>query len=376
MPRSRSEQPGYQYHTRGQAKVKLGPKVFYLGKHGTPESYARYYSLLAEYNANGKVPPSKDVEPEEPVHMSQEVILVKHISADFRARKLPFQEANAANHCKYKNLCQLLDDRHGDEPASEFGPLKLEALRDLMVSKGIGKNPKPNSRKYANAQIKKVIEIITHGVARQLIEPDRIVALQALAPLKRGQARENPKRTGVPVEVIRSTIPFLTTTSAAMVRLQLATAMRPSEIFRMTPAMIDRSGPVWFYRPDDHKTEHHGKTKAVPILGEALEALSPYLFGDADELCFMTTKGTPWDKDSYRIAVVRAARKAKVQHWTPYQIRHESLQAVRDAAGPEAAQAIAGHSRMDTTETYAKASEAKAIEGAMVAPTLREHADG
>jgi integrase len=153
-----------------------------------------------------------------------------------------------------------------------------------------------------------------------------------------------------------------------MVKLQLATAMRPSELFRMTPSMIDRSGEVWMYRPDSHKTAHHGKQKAVPILGDALEALQPYLFGDPDELCFWTAKSTPWNKDSYRIAVTRAAKEAKVPHWTPYRLRHATAQAVRDVVGPEGVQALLGHSRLSTGEIYAKASEAKAIEAAKAVP--------
>lgn len=49
MPRSKVTQPAYHYHVSGQARVRLGYRDFYLGKHGTPESYA----LLAEYNAKG-----------------------------------------------------------------------------------------------------------------------------------------------------------------------------------------------------------------------------------------------------------------------------------------------------------------------------------
>lgn len=207
-----------------------------------------------------------------------------------RAAVLPLHESNPANHSKYANLCGLLDARHGDEPAAEFGPRKLESLRDVLVTKGVGKNPKPNSRSYANDQVRKVIKIIEHWVSRELVAPDRIVALRSLPPLRRGQARDNAKRTGVSLDVVRATLPHLTSTAAAMIRLQLATAMRPSEMFRMTPAMIDRGGPVWFYRPTSHKTEHHGKAKSVPILGEALEALTPYLFGDEHEHCFLTSK--------------------------------------------------------------------------------------
>lgn len=155
-----------------------------------------------------------------------------------------------------------------------------------------------------------------------------------------------------------------------MVRIQLATGMRPSEVHRMTPASVDRSGAVWIYRPTKHKTASKGKTRAIPILGDAVEALTPYLFGSPDEFCFRTSKGSPWNKDSYRHAITNAAKAAKVEHWAPYSIRHLTLQTVRDAQGAEGAKALAGHAHLSMTEHYAKASEAKAIEAAKSAPRI------
>jgi integrase len=363
MPRPKSAQPAYQYHVSGQAKVRLADVDFYLGKHGTPESYARYYALLAEYNANGKVAPSREGKQQQLTHQADTPILVRHVTADFRERVLPRHEHSPSHYACFVFLLDLLDKKHGDHPVAEFGPRKLEALRDGLVARG-------NCRKYANEQIGKVIKIIEHGVSRELVQPDRIVALRALEPLKAGQAKENPPRSAVALEVVRASLPHLTPTARAMLTIQLATAMRPSELFRMRPCDIDRSGPTWFYRPPNHKTAHHGKAKAIPIVGEAFKALAPFMFGDANELCFLTSKGTPWNKDSYRIAVARAAKAAKVEHWTPYQIRHTTLQAVRDAAGPECTQALAGHSRLQMTEVYAKASELKAVEAARHVPTL------
>ena len=107
----------------------------------------------------------------------------------------------------------------------------------------------------------------------------------------------------------------------------------------------------------------------MPILGDVLEALKPYLNRDPNHLCFVTNLGTPWNKDNYRRHITRACERAGVK-WTPYELRHRALQTVRDLAGPEAAQALAGHSRLDMTEHYAKASEAKAIEAARYAPRL------
>jgi len=365
MPRQKSSQPAYQFHVSGQARVVLSGVDYYLGKHGTDESYARYYALLAEYNANGKQPPPK--ESAQAVRQADMPIRVRDIVADFRHRALPTYEHSYAHHACFKNLCKLLEDRHGDEPAVEFGPRKLEALRDGMLAKG-------NSRGYANEQITKVIKIFEHGVARELLTADRIVALRALPRLKRGQARDNPKRSGVPVETVQATLEHLTPTAAAMIQLQLATGMRPSELFRMRPADIDRSGKVWFYRPRTHKTAHHDKAKAIPLVGEAVRILGPFLFGEPDEPCFITTKGTEWNKDAYRIAVTRAAKAAKVPHWTPYLIRHTVAQAVRDACGIEAAAALLGHARLNTTLIYAKAAEARAAEAAKHTPRLSANA--
>jgi len=361
MPRPRSPQPAYQYHVSGQAKVRLNDVDFYLGAHGSQESYARYYALLAEYNANGRVAPAKPGQAA--VHQADEVIAVKHVTADFRHRVLPRHEHSPAHYAAFRGLLDLLDERHGDEPVSEFGPRKLEAIRDTFVAKG-------NCRRYANEQTGKIIKIIEHGVSRELAAADRIVALRALPSLKPGQAKDNPRRSRVTLDTVRATLPHLTATAAAMVRLQLATAMRPSELFSMTPAQIDRTGPIWFYRPTRHKTERHGKTRSVPILGEAVEILSPFLFGDPDALCFLTEKRTPWNKDNFRIAVTRAAKAAKVTHWTPYALRHAAAQAVRDAEGPEAVQALLGHAKLNMVETYSEASQAKAVVGAKAAPRL------
>lgn len=57
MPRPKSNQPAYRFHVSGQARVELDGRTFYLGQHGSPESYARYYGLLATFNAHGLTVP-------------------------------------------------------------------------------------------------------------------------------------------------------------------------------------------------------------------------------------------------------------------------------------------------------------------------------
>lgn len=198
-----------------------------------------------------------------------------------------------------------------------------------------------NCRRYINEQVSNIVRIFEHGVSLELLPPERIVALRSVKPLKPGQAKDNPPPPEATLEGVKAILPHLTPVLAAMVRIQVSTAMRPSELFRMRPQDIDRSGDVWFYRPDSHKTAKQGKIKAVPILGDASDALTPFLFGDGP--CFVNSIGNPWNKDWYHGAITRAAKRAKVSHFTPYSIRRLAGQIVSDEAGLDQAAALLGH---------------------------------
>ena len=64
-----------------------------------------------------------------------------------------------------------------------------------------------------------------------------------------------------PVEdsAVELTLPYLPTTVADMVRLQRLTGMGPDEVCQLRPRDVDRTGDVWSYTPDHHKTQHAGK---------------------------------------------------------------------------------------------------------------------
>jgi integrase len=198
---------------------------------------------------------------------------------------------------------------------------------------------------------------------------------------------------------VRATAEHLSPVLKAMVMIQAATGMRPSELFNMRPCNVDRSGDVWIYRPPVHKTSSKGKKRAIPIVGAARATLVPFLLRPADQCCFSPAESYKWyqnqrsanrktrkgqgnevgtccktnprwkpgskfRRDSYRNAILRAAKKAKVPHWYPYQLRHTAATRLREALGIEAAQALLGHSTVNMTERYAKQSEARAIEAA------------
>lgn len=96
MARPKAKAPARRYHISGQSVVTIGGKDFYLGKHDSPESLARYAVLITAYQANGlKVPSDFDVAEldsrasvllgfEAPTQQAQQPITVRHVTALFR----------------------------------------------------------------------------------------------------------------------------------------------------------------------------------------------------------------------------------------------------------------------------------------------------
>ncbi|QDV44385.1 site-specific tyrosine recombinase XerC [Stieleria neptunia] len=392
MPRKKGV-PSMRYHVSGQSVVTFCGRNYYLGPHDSVEAQARYHALVAEYIANGMASP-----PEQPERQVDSVITVRCVTGEVREHVKTKYANNKQELERFTNLCQLLEDEYGNEPAADFGPRKLSDVRELFVKSG-------NCRSYVNRQTRNVVAIFRHGVSRELIKPDQLVALQSLEPLRYGQttAKESNPVTAVDIEAVRLTAQHLSPIIKAMVRIQAATGMRPSEVCKMRPCDIDQNGTEWIYRPSSHKTAHRGKTKGVPIVGDAKLALIPYMKREPEAFCFSPKEAVEWrnaqlrknrktkvqpsqvsrkkanpkklprdryDASSYRHAIQRAAKKAGTDHWYPYQLRHTAASVVREALGVEYAQALLGHSRPSMTEHYAKLSEAVAIEAAKRAPSI------
>jgi hypothetical protein len=53
MARPKSLNPAYRFHLSGQAVCEIEGMIFYFGKHGSQECYARYTMLLRIYQNSG-----------------------------------------------------------------------------------------------------------------------------------------------------------------------------------------------------------------------------------------------------------------------------------------------------------------------------------
>jgi integrase len=303
MSRRRSfSDPSYRLHKQsGQAVVTLpddmgGRRDVLLGKHGTPESWAKYYQTLAEWKAAGRcLPTLSAVDGAEAGLPVNELILLfwRHAEQHYRHPDgTPTSEISG-----YKIALRPLKELYGLTPAMEFGPLALKAVREAMIRQPVVNKVKvrdPNtgklvwrtkvvrhglSRKSINQNVGRVKRVFKWAVSEELVHAGVLVGLQSVRGLQAGrsEAVETAPVPPVPAAHVEATLPHLSPRVAAMVRLQMLTGMRPGEVCSMRAADLETSGRIWFYTPKDHKTSWRGKTRVVAIGPQAQAVLKPWL---------------------------------------------------------------------------------------------------
>jgi len=103
------------------------------------------------------------------------------------------------------------------------------------------------------------------------------------------------------MEMVEAVQPFVSRQVWAMIQLQLLTGARAGELTRMRPCDIDRSGDVWVYQPQEHKTAHHGFARRIYLGPKAQELLSPFLLRDSQAYCFCPTEAVDeWRREAFK----------------------------------------------------------------------------
>jgi integrase len=103
--------------------------------------------------------------------------------------------------------------------------------------------------------------------------------LRKLKHLRMGTAGTREPRTVTPVDA-----DFLEVVAAnagrvvgTMLRVQMLTGMRSSELCGMRPCDIDRDGPTWLYVPATHKTAHHGHERSIDLGPRVQEMIRSFM---------------------------------------------------------------------------------------------------
>jgi integrase len=164
---------------------------------------------------------------------------------------------------------------YGETPAAEFGPRALAAVRQHMIALNW-------CRSLINRRIDRVKRVFKWAASEELVPVTAYQALRTLAGLRKGrtEARESEPVKPVDPAHVTTTLPFLTPHLQCMVELQRLTGMRPGEVCQLRLCEVERTGDVWVYRPAQHKTAHHGKTRAIHLGPRAQAAIVAFLLRD------------------------------------------------------------------------------------------------
>jgi integrase len=128
--------------------------------------------------------------------------------------------------------------------------------------------PQPGlARKLINARVARIVRMLKWAAEEEVVPARVYLRLSTVRPLQKGRtrARETAKVRPVPPEDVEAVLPRVRPNVAAMIRLQVLTGLRPGEVCRLRLPELDRSGPVWFYRPAQHKTTHRERERVVAV---------------------------------------------------------------------------------------------------------------
>ena len=121
-------------HARITVRLTTGARhCLYLGTHGSPESRREYQRVLALMEANCGGYPVNDAGRAAAGLTINEVAVAFWSYAEKRYRLIDGSSSRELDH--YEASLRPLLDLFGDTPASEYGPVKLKALREQLVGR-------------------------------------------------------------------------------------------------------------------------------------------------------------------------------------------------------------------------------------------------
>ncbi len=305
--------PGYRKrHDRNQAIVTLTDAVtkrrrdYWLGEPGSPESRERYHRVIAEWEANGRRLP--DLEFDAPAGSDDDAITISVLCARFKRVRRPALDETEFSH--FKALIRLLRRSYGSTPATQFGPRRLQRLREEMIrGDTTGEmSRRPWSITYTNAQVRRLCRMFKWAASQELVPGSVHQALLTVEPLRLGRCDARPGRVvrPVPDEVVEATLPFMSSPVRALVQLQRLTGARPDELLGLRPRDIDTAGAngVWVATPRRHKTQRLGKDRSIYLGPKAQEIVAPFMDRDPEMYLF-----SPAEADQEKRVRRAAARK-------------------------------------------------------------------
>ncbi|MDM8006520.1 MAG: hypothetical protein QUV05_10285, partial [Phycisphaerae bacterium] len=180
-----------------QGYVELSGKRFYLGYHASAEAMQKYHTLVAEWLANGRM-----------LRAGPVPITVKEIIARYWLfGERYYRNADGTVARELNNIADALrpvKELYGMQPAAQFGPRGLRAVREKMIQEGL-------CRRNINCRIGRIKRVFKWAASEELIPGEVYHALLAVDGLRRGrcEAKESDPVRPVPQALIEAIEPFV-----------------------------------------------------------------------------------------------------------------------------------------------------------------------
>jgi integrase len=401
MPRPRKV-PSYCFHkASGRAVARVNGRDHYLGVYGSEESYQRYESLIAEWRSRSR---HLSTSVEEATALSDPFLSINDVLLQYKRFAATYYADRNGTTKEYTEMGLALRpvrELYGDLVAREFGPLKLQAVRQKMIEDGL-------ARGVINNRINRVKRAFKWAVSQELIPPSVYEGLRSITGLKKGRtdARETAPVKPVEEEHIEAILPHISPQVAAMIQIQRLTGMRPGEVVTMRGSEICTTQEVWVFAPEQHKNAWRGHDRLIPLGPQTQKVIQPFLKDDPEAFLFSPCEAEEWrnaarrqarqtpmtpsqrrrcpkaspkrrkrdcyDTDSYRRAVKYGIKKTNrrreqeglplIPSWSPLQIRHLRATELNLNFGIEAAAVSLGHAHAEVTKVYAERNLKLALE--------------
>jgi integrase len=366
MPRKQTWPPPVHHHRRsGQARVRINGKDYYLGPYGSPEAEEALAALLVRH-ARGELGGRVAAAPAAPR-------TVADVAAEWLAEAAPGYSARGREPAHFRRSLAPLLRLYGTLPADQFDVEKLDRVRRAMLD---GSWMTPAERQGLQARnrspawsarvvARRVVRLRTlwrWAERRALVPKGSWAHLRALPPLGPSEpARRLPRRKPAEWADVLAACRHLTPRHRAAVLTLWWSGARPGELRVMRPCDLDRSGPVWVYRPHEHKNDWRDMERVVHLGPRCQALLRPLLGGLGPEDHVFAGRGgpaAPLHPGTLEEALRKACAAAGVS-FTAYQLRHAAKRRITRALGLDAARSVLGQASLDTTDRYAAGGDEK-----------------